>query len=146
MEVGQYKSGEKRYEIRHFNDLKLAHPESMAAPASRPTLGRPPKNPSAPAEHQTSTEASEEALPASSPELNRFPNPTSLSGPPPVPFAAQPVKINKTVDTSSAGNSNRPVRSTRNPAPIYVDALHKPWSASQLEINALNRAINFGAV
>ena len=39
--VGYYKSGEERYEIRHLDDLKFAHPESLAAPASRPALGRP---------------------------------------------------------------------------------------------------------
>ena len=39
----------------------------------------------------------------------------------------------------------RPVRSTRNPAPQYVDAVQwssvRPWSASPQEIAALNSAI-----
>ena len=42
IEVGLYRDGTKRYEIRHLNDCKLAHPDSLAAPASRPKLGRPP--------------------------------------------------------------------------------------------------------
>ena len=42
IEVGHYKDGRKRYELRHLNDVKLAHPKSMAAPAARPALGRPP--------------------------------------------------------------------------------------------------------
>ena len=41
LEVGQYKDGRKRFEFRHINDLKFAHPKSMAAPAQRPKLGRP---------------------------------------------------------------------------------------------------------
>ena len=31
LEVGHYHSGEPRYEVRHINDLKLAHPKSLAA-------------------------------------------------------------------------------------------------------------------
>ena len=42
IEVGLYKSGEKRYEVRHANDLKFAHPDSPAAPIHRSPLGRPP--------------------------------------------------------------------------------------------------------
>ena len=42
LEVGTYKDGTKRYEIRHANDLKLAHPKSLMAPTTRPNLGRPP--------------------------------------------------------------------------------------------------------
>ena len=43
VEVGVYKSGEKRFEVRHVNDLKAAHPDSFAAPFHRPQLGRPAK-------------------------------------------------------------------------------------------------------
>ena len=41
LEVGSYKDGRKRFELRHLNDLKPAHPKSIAAPASQPRLGRP---------------------------------------------------------------------------------------------------------
>ena len=52
----------------------------------------------------------------------------AMSGPPPSPpFPA------------------RPVRATRNPSPYYVDSIQlvscRPWSASQDEVSALNRAI-----
>ena len=70
-------------------------------------------------------------------QSTRFPNPTATgdaeqskqTGPPAVrPF------------------TDRPVRSTRNPKPLYVDGVqlvsHKPWSASWEETQALNRAIN----
>ena len=44
-------------------------------------------------------------------------------------------------------SNSRPVRSTRNPKPTYVDSVEvagmtKPWSASKIELEALNRAIN----
>ena len=43
-------------------------------------------------------------------------------------------------------NSNaRPIRSTRNPAPYYVDSIQlsslRPWSASKDEISAINQSI-----
>ena len=44
IEVGTFKDGSKRYEIRHANDLKAAHPDSKTAPISRPKLGRPSKS------------------------------------------------------------------------------------------------------
>ena len=42
--VGQKNNGEPIYEVRHLNDIKLPHPESMIAPASRPRRGRKPKD------------------------------------------------------------------------------------------------------
>ena len=41
--VGYNVKGEPLYEVRHFNDLKLSHPNSNAAEASRPKRGRPNK-------------------------------------------------------------------------------------------------------
>ena len=73
IKVGNYKNGEKRYEVRHFNDLKLAHPDSLAAPAVRPALGRPAKT-SAPLKSPSSTDA----VPLRTPP-NRFPNPPPSS-------------------------------------------------------------------
>ena len=170
LEVGCYKDGTKRYELRHLNDIKLSHPESLASPVERPKLGRPPK-PSTNLSGQSSTEAPDGKVPSFFPSAplpqqpsltapskqtsslpsNATSNPnnheTSIlenrqpasedhsdfsmvpSGPPPLqPFS-----------------SNRPVRTTRNPRPYYVDATRwdsvRPWSASQDEIEMLNRSI-----
>ena len=41
IEVGRFQDGSKRFEIRHLNDVKICHPKSLAAEASRPKLGRP---------------------------------------------------------------------------------------------------------
>ena len=148
IEVGQYKSGEKRYEIRHFNDLKIAHPDSLAAPATRPKLGRPTTVQS---KGQNATEAG--------------PNPpVQQTGPPPFCFGANPSSLNPLNDgnknnidhatsnsgkpaasSAEAGNLKRPIRSTRNPAPQYIDAFQwsslRPWSASSDEIAALKDSI-----
>ena len=60
--MGTFKDGSKRFEIRHANDLKLAHPESLAAPVSRPALGRP------------SSSNSDDKLTVETPITNRFDN------------------------------------------------------------------------
>ena len=159
--VGTYKSGEKRYEIRHFNDLKLAHKDSPAACVQRPTLGRPalvkspeptePVSSSPPPSNPTPSNRSvklstnlsgqqnkqtigrgkignsrHENHATSSPEndVPAFSDSTHADrvGPPPVkPF-----------------ESRQPSRSTRNPAPKYVDAI---WIASPAQISDINRAI-----
>ena len=153
LEVGNYKSGEKRYEIRHFNDLKIAHLDSLAAPAQRPKLGRPTK--------AATLKAAVEQTSAP------IPNPT-VTGPPP-----RPAFGNKQAHSAERENSNlrnqhpeylkkgplitedmynradwpeilnipqssRPVRTTRNPTPKYVDAM---WTASSGELAAINASI-----
>ena len=55
IEVGLFKNGEKRYEVRHLNDVRLAHPDSLAAPVHRPKLGRPTKR-SAPSDGPAQTD------------------------------------------------------------------------------------------
>ena len=77
LEVGCYKDGTKCYELRHLNDLKLSHPKSLAAPAERPRLGRPPNSkPFTLSGGQLSTEAS---------GLDGSKNPSPLPSPFPVP-------------------------------------------------------------
>ena len=152
--VGQYKDGQGRFEVRHLNDLKLAHPDSMASPASRPALGRP----AATSASTDSSEATEERTP----EI-RFPN---LPARP--PFCKQPVDSPVESDNNSNQDSNvggkvsvgdstrassRPLRSTRNPNPAYVNGMWlgsspsspvaaSAWSASPEEIRLLNSSIN----
>ena len=138
--VGQYQDGRDRFELRHFNDLKLAHPDSAASPVSRPKLGRPPTS-SSEASKQT------EVTPTKGKEdgRNRFSGP---DGPPPLPpFPSHPPQqTNPRRENSNA--TSRPVRTTRNPAPQYIDSVgiswstRRPWSASQSDIAALNQSIS----
>ena len=161
-----FKNGEKRYEIRHLNDISPAHPDSLAAPASRPALGRPPT--SAPSKVQSSTDAVPSSVPTPSNRFSSFPNPppsnTKEESKQTLPAAvgnqtsashATSILKNR-VPPLTGPEPSRPVRSTRNKNPLYVDALstdyqgppaghpfsrtatQRPWSASQAEIDWLN--------
>ena len=152
LEVGTYKDGRKRYEYRHLNDLKAAHPKSLASPVERPKLGRPATRTSSSDEGSMATDAtpgSAEQLPQPSSvntNANQFQNKTKLpvarensnsfSAPAPEPTgppAVQPF--------------SRPARTTRNPNPYYVDSIAldvTPWSATRDQINAINQSISNG--
>ena len=162
IEVGEYKDGRKRYEYRHLNDLKFAHPKSLAAPAHRPKLGRPSTRSSS-MDLQSSTEVVEEQFPSPSDVLtNRLNDPQ-----PPEAVSVNKLPVVIKGNDATAQNINhetsiqddrqppssgpppvkpfsRPTRSTRNPNPVYVDAitLSRPWSASKDEIAELNRQIS----
>ena len=146
LEVGVYNNGEPRYEIRHLNDLRLAHPESLAAPAVRPKLGRP--SATVQVDVQTSTEATNQFLPSQ----------PSQQLPKPPPFSQNKqaagrsnqmhgTDANSNRDSHATSSANdefqgvltgpppaqpfgRPVRRTRNPNPVYVDSF---WLASALQ-------------
>ena len=117
--------------------LKFAHPKSLAAPIHRPALGRPSASVSKP---QLKPEASE-------PVANRI-SPATV---PQQEAADSEMSTNagggkfESLLTEPSAPTLRPVRSTRNPSPNYVDAMQwsslRPWSASGEEIEALNRAI-----
>ena len=148
LEVGVYNNGEKRFEIRHLNDLRLAHPESLAAEASRPKLGRP----SSRSNGQNTTDR-QSLQPTRSNNFSTAPEPpvslpSSKSKQAAGPAATVAMNPNINHETSTSDSrvpaSARPVRTTRNPSPYYVDASQwspKPWSASPGEIAALNAAI-----
>ena len=165
--VGQYRNGENRYEYRHINDVKSAHPDSMAAPASRPALGRPSSSTDAkitgppnsgempsnrltisnpqPSDQNIATRQNKQAV-ATHEDESHATSITENDNPP--CQRDEPAKIQTA--------SGRPHRSTRNPNPIYVDMLeratgppsvapfHKPgaWAASGEELAELNRFIN----
>ena len=145
LEVGVYRNGEKRYEVRHANDLKFAHQDSMAAPAVRPALGRPSKTSSSP-KIQHSTDASGTETTRSN--NNSLDQPVELNKQAVAksPSDSHETSISSDPQLTSAGPQpfSRPVRSTRNPKPMYVDAIwsSRPWSANMDEIAELNRQIN----
>ena len=166
MEVGSYKDGTKRYEYRHLNDLKLAHPKSLAAPVERPKLGRPPTRTSAQVKSSEPTDArSSTSAGSTDQKFNRFPNPTQDKSKQPVGGAAVGTPASDNHATSileerlPASESNgglstgppsippfaRPIRATRNPNPCYVDSISfdvTPWSATKDQIHELNESIS----
>ena len=147
LEVGCYKDGSKRFELRHLNDLKLAHPDSMAAPAVRPKLGRP----STSAKLPSSTDGTSDPTPTSRQNpSDQFPFLPKQTNPPAPPVDTLPSgreNSNGLNDTHTgppaiqAFRNSRPQRSSRNPNPKYVDAV---WSATESEIAAINLAITSG--
>ena len=161
IDVGSYKGGERRHEIRHFNDLKLAHPDSLAAPAERPKLGRPSSK--ATTSHSDGSNSTDQKPAATSEnQSNNFPSVPSSCFPQPSSAQSKQTVGDDTIDGATSQQSNhatstnswcttvvtgpppaqpfsRQARSTRNPFPRYVDAI---WSASNEELNELNAAIN----
>ena len=148
------------YEYRHINDLKFAHPKSLASPVERPKLGRPKASTLIGGTTQTEVGSPEVTLP------NRFPHPPSVQKPHPPSVEGQkskqgggysvgnqPTKSHETSNLSGseppsptpAGNT-RPIRASRNPNPIYVDAISRPWSASPADIAEINRSIQASRV
>ena len=138
LHVGDFKDGTKKFEIRHVNDLKFTHPDSLAAPVHRPTRGRP--RTSVPADGPVVTDVDDQLKQdggsKSAPESERKIN-------------NQPAKI------QTRQTRQLPERSTRNPQPVYVDAISietgpprappfpkKWWTASATELAELNRKIN----
>ena len=154
-----FNNGEKRYEIRHLNDLRLAHPDSLTAPASRPKLGRPKTTvqvddqPATDANHtgfrQTRTNVPFPEPPAVPTEENKQ---TYSTGRVPTDVgntdkATHETSISKDRQPDSERNNapGRPVRTTRNPNPAYIDAIQwspKPWQASKTELELLNKSIS----
>ena len=134
LHVGNFKDGTKKYEIRHANDLKFTHPDSLAAPIHRPSRGRP----------RTSV------LPDVTIATDDGHNKIDDNQPDPDQLADQP-------EPAKIQTRARPVRSTRNPDPLYVDAItvaaetgppptppfpRRWWSASPNELAILNKSIN----
>ena len=129
IEVGTLKNGEKRYEVRHFNDLKLAHEDSPAAPIHRSKLGRPAK---AKTENKSQIE-----LPHPPPDSTgrvavnnqtRGKIQNEETQPPPVSSANDEFQ-GVVTGPPPVQPFGRPVRSTRNPYPMYVDSF---WLASAI--------------
>ena len=128
IKAGLTARGEVRSEWRAWADCKPAHINEDTVEASRPKRGRPPK-PQVPSDQESPLD------------------------PPVVTNSEAPNLPN----SNDGGNSSRPTRSTRNPAPNYVDTLvasidfsrpppsyHPPsttWTASRRELEVINRSI-----
>ena len=115
--VGSYANGEARLLTYHWSACKPAHMREGALPGQRPRLGRPSK----PEAFLQSTVPEPTATrPVASPSQNKLMGDAqiqtnSLPSPEGVPEVTtnQPAKI-------QTSNSDRPVRSSRNPNPRYV--------------------------
>ena len=132
IKTGLTKGGEVRSEVRAWADCKPAHRRDETIEASRPARGRPPKNPGLESDARVVTD--NQNISDQSSNVN---------------------KVGTAEESLPQLNSNvggkPPARSTRNPAPNYVDAViasidfSKPppnmWSASKSELIDINKSI-----
>ena len=100
IKAGLTNSGEDRRELRSWADCKPAHRREDNLEASRPKRGRPSKESPVSSPELTATTESAQATPVEENE--------------PLPVVASEPTSNQAL---------KPVRSTRNPAPNYVDAI-----------------------
>ena len=159
IKVGLTKSGEVRTELRHWKDLKVAHMRPEAKEAQRPKRGRPAKQPTSTRSEADCTTGVDPQIIQDGAEINKPSASNSRAGNSNarstlIPSARPSHNIPSM--KNSAGNSNRPARSTRNPDPKYVDALtlqvtgppaskpfaNRTWSASAYELEQINKSIN----
>ena len=144
IKVGESITGQPRYEIQNWRDLKIGHLAQDAPEASRPKRGRPSKPVTGQADTSNSTDESE----AASAKINK-------------PVAPPTRSVNTELNArENSNNLRRSSRATRNPAPLYVDSVSFPvttgpppelgfpldrsklyWSPSQNELEELNRQI-----
>ena len=122
VKVGCYADGSERRQTFHWTSCKIAHMRSGAVEASRPQLGRKPKEPS--------------------PSTSISPDPTAQSGvqnATDVTYVTNPnTRAEEKEETqqnngakiqtafSSPATRRYPARAARNPVPYYVDAMAFP--------------------
>ena len=122
IKTGNFVSGKPKLELHTWARAKPAFMRPDAVVAERPKRGRPQKIPA----------------------TVSVPDPPSTEETRPNDAVIQlSENVNNNTPDSNVGGKRQP-RTTRNPAPNYVNAVHKPssWSASQLELANLNNQIN----
>ena len=165
--LGSYANGSPRLQTFHWNLCKIAHLRENALEAERPQLGRRPKvsasNRTSGSSSSSSNHPSGSSLSSSSPSSEESTdsdtpdNPTWSPRPGPLNCNFGPVITKEMLDQwgeatqmsdqpkPQASSSSRPIRSTRNPTPQYVDAIWETcgcgcgdfWSPAELaSINA----------
>ena len=129
--VGYFQNGEPKYEVRNWRDIKIGHLAPDAPVASRPKRGRPSSK------KATALLTGSEADNQDGVEVN---NAVAQ----PVERAPIPIKNNQPNSNVGGKPDAKPVRSTRNPSPNYVDSVTIPqaWSASPAELDVINRMIS----
>ena len=118
--IGSYITGEPRLSTYHWSSCKVAHMRESASEGSRPKLGRPS------ASFSTSKPITSSAEPDPNPPPSSSTSQCLLTD---APGQNKPVVVNtgaasqQTSGAAKIQTSNRPVRSSRNPNPKYVDAI-----------------------
>ena len=108
VKVGTFKSGAENLQLHHWSNAKPATMRADATEGTMTTRGRPSKSTSSSDVHRATDESEADYVD------------TSKQTTPSPPSASEPV------DKNSNERGKRPVRSTRNPAPLYVDNVTGP--------------------
>ena len=111
IKVGTNKDLSDRTEVRHWGDIKPAHLRPGAQEAERPKRGRPTLK-SGPESHDTS-----DPVKAQLSNNNNKPDDIGKSSNEGSP------NLNPSAGNSNSNVSGKPIRSTRNPAPNYIDSI-----------------------
>ena len=105
--VGSFVDGRPRTQTFHWSSCKIAHMREDAMEGSRPNVGRRPDPPKV--------------------QSQLTPPPTELQDGVAEPAGEEAVKCQQTANPESGKiqttNSTRPIRSTRNPKPQYIDGI-----------------------
>ena len=160
VKVGTFKSGAENLQLHHWSNAKPAIMRADATEGTMVTRGRPSKSSSTDVCRATDESEADSAqsenktiLPASRPvEKNSNVGGNSIVG--------GTDKTRSAPSVQSEGETRRPIRATRNPAPLYVDAItgppplpfkstagnpncdRRPWSADRETIALLNYQIS----
>ena len=138
VKIGTFKSGKENIQLHHWSNAKPANMRDGAQEATMKPRGRPRKT-SSHSDGQNTTDSSGPASDQNGGQVNK-----------PPPNAVGAKSETKTNSNSNVGGK----RSTRNPNPIYVDAIEgpppylgfpqiqRPWSASPEKKRELNTIIS----
>ena len=142
--VGSYANGSPRTLVVHWSSCKVAHVRKNFQPASRPNIGRRsrPDPPTA----QTLLNVNNNDATSLSNSLNRSDSePVAGDFQNNTPVVTEPAEIQTAISPPSVLHdsvvTSRPIRSTRNPKPSYIDSM-SAWQASPREIELINASIS----
>ena len=112
--IGSYTDGRPRLQIYNWQQAKIAHLREDAVEGQRPRLGRPAASSSNDVPNPTEAPTSIDSKMAD--EVNK-PNDLPVESVPKKPAKFKP--SSDPSENNTGTRNNRPVRSTRNPAPNY---------------------------
>ena len=128
--VGSYVDGTPRLQTFNWSSCKIAHMREDAKEVPRPKLGRPKKKPSPTETTSGSSENSSSSPPSvSTPSADMSLPETTSKTPHPDYIKKGPLITEEMFDNANwpkilqIPSRGRPIRSTRNPNPSYVDAV-----------------------
>ena len=115
LRMGSYANGTPRLQVFHWQSCKVAHRREDAQDGQRPKLGRRPD-----------PNSRTRVKPATTKQLESSSSGPAAASEPPASSLESSSSEPSAVPEPPTSSGSRPVRSTRNPAPMYVEALEGP--------------------